>query len=100
MQKIIIAYVPVLHEGYRRLFTTYPDALLYILGTEIISEFTYLSKEIRQLDPELIQKAIQSWNILPSVEILDTKTLITLSQKEYDIVMPHEDIMHELAEKY
>lgn len=100
MEKIIIAYVPVLHEGYRKLFSAHHDASLYILGTELISEFAHLSKEIRQLDPVLIKKAIESWDILPAVEVLGTQKLSELSTKECIIVMPDEDIMHELVEKY
>lgn len=100
MEKIIIAYVPVLHDGYRKLFEKHEDAKLYILGTEIISEFTYLSKEIRQLDPELIKKAVQSWGIISDVEVLDNKKLLELSKKEAIFVMPEEDIMHDIALKY
>ena len=100
MKKIVIAYVPVLHEGYRRLFENHKDAKLFILGLDIISEFTYLSKEIRQLDPELIKKAVQSWNLLSEVEVLDGHKLTEISKKEVQIIMPDEDIMHEMAEKY
>ncbi len=100
MEKIIIAYVPVLHEGYRRFFDKYKDHNLYVLGKDIISEFTYLSKEIRELNPELIKKSIESWHLLPSVNILDVPTLNTLSTKKLEIVMPNEDIMQELSEKY
>ncbi|MES2213728.1 MAG: deaminase [Patescibacteria group bacterium] len=100
MEKIIIAYVPVLHEGYRKLFEKYSDAKLYILGSEIISEFTHLSKEIRQLDPELIKKSIESWDIVSGVEVLNIQNLTEISKKNTSIVMPDEDIMHDLVEKY
>jgi dCMP deaminase len=100
MKKIIIAYVPVLHEGYRQLFEKYNDASLYIIGPDIISEFTHLAKEIRQLNPELIKEAVLSWNILPEVKVIDKNDLGILSKEKNEIIMPHEDIMHDLAEKY
>jgi dCMP deaminase len=100
MEKIIIAYVPVLHDGYRQLFETHNSATLYVLGQEIISEFTHLSKEIRQLDPELIRQAIQSWNILSEVHVLDLSELQNILEGESQIVMPDEDIMHDLSGKY
>jgi dCMP deaminase len=100
MEKIIIAYVPVLHEGYYRLFDKYKNSILYVLGKDIISEFTYLSKEIRQLDPEIIKKSIESWGIMKSVEVLDKDKLGSLVNRGYEFVLPNEDIMHELSEKY
>ena len=100
MEKIIIAYVPVLHEGYRKFFERHIEASLYVLGKDIISEFTYLSKEIRELDPNLIKKSIESWGMLHEVNVLDVKTLQSLIEKKVEIIMPDEDIMHELKDKY
>jgi dCMP deaminase len=101
MRKALIAYIPVLHEGYRKLFEKHKDAdALFVLGPELIAEFTHLSKEIRQLDPGLIEKAIESWNIFPSVRVLDKKGLTELQKNKSELVMPDEDIMQELAEKY
>ena len=98
--KIIIAYVPVLHDGYRKLFEKHKAAELYILGEDVISEFTYLSKEIRQLKPELVKKAVEGWKIFPKVFVLDKKNLKTLGKEKVQLVMPDEDIMRELVEKY
>ena len=117
MKKAVMAYVPVLHEGYRQFFEKHcGDADLYILGEEIISQFSHLAKEIRQLDPELIKTAIESWGIVQEVKILDQKGLKELQTKfsekvqvkgktrtqstKFSLVMPAEDIMRDLAEKY
>ncbi|EKE19439.1 MAG: hypothetical protein ACD_9C00018G0003 [uncultured bacterium] len=101
MKKAIIAYVPVLHEGYRQFFEKHcGDGDLYILGNEIISEFSHLSKEIRQLDPELVKKGVKSWNIFENVFILDLKILEGIIEKKSTIVMPREDVMVRLWEKY
>lgn len=100
MKKIIIAYVPVLHEGYRRFFEKYSDADLYIFGKDLISKFDYLYKEIRALTPEQMKKAIESLDVSKKVDILDEELLMRFQKEEIEIIMPNEDIMHELAEKY
>jgi len=107
--KIIVAHIPVLHEGYKRLFEKYPDATqLFLLGEKITCDFRQLTKDIRALKPELIKKAVESWGRFEKVEIIDGEGLKGLSkhfQSDWfsggtEIIMPDEDIMHELAEKY
>jgi dCMP deaminase len=99
--KIIIAYVPVLHEGYRRFFANHKDAdCLYIFGPEIISKFDYLRKEIRALEPELMRQAIKSLDIFKTVEVLTEEKLKLLQQGKEEIVMSREDVTMFLAETY
>lgn len=99
--KIIIAYVPVLHEGYRKFFEkNREDADLYILGEEIISQFSHLAKEIRQLDPVLVKQGIDAWGLFENVHILDRKLLDEIVEKKLTVVMPKEDVMIKLWEQY
>ena len=99
-KKAIICYAPVLHEGYRRFLEKYAEADLFILGQDLISQFDYLYKEIRALEPEKVKKAVEAWGIFPKVGILNTRTLTKIS-KDYDkFILPREDIMEEIAEKY
>lgn len=104
MQKVIIAYVPVLHEGYRRFFEKHKDAdVLFIFGDSLIKKYDYLAKEIRQLAPELVKQAVESWNIFKKVEVLEEKDLQSLEDfalKNFEIIMPDEDICKSLAEEY
>jgi dCMP deaminase len=101
MKKIVIAYVPVLHEGYRKFFEKHKDAdIIYIFGQEIISEFYYLSKEIRQLDPKLIKAALLAWKLKSKVDILTPKILKSFEQKKLAIVIPNEDVTKAIWEKY
>lgn len=100
-KKNIIAFVPVLHEGYRRFFEKYaPDATLYILGKELIAEFPHLLKEIRLLDPMLVKQSIESWGLFEQVEIAERGVLETLRENSTEFVMPDEDVMHELKDRY
>ena len=56
---IIVAYVPVLHEGYRRFFEKYKKSKLLLLGDEIKTKFVPLVKDIRALPVDLIKKSIK-----------------------------------------
>jgi len=101
MKKIVIAYVPALHDGYYQFFSKHaPGADLFILGSEIIEKFPHLKKEIRQLDPKLVKEAIESWKVFNSVSILDEAGLKKIGEEKPVVVMPKEDILQELYEKY
>jgi dCMP deaminase len=97
---VIIAYVPVLHEGYHRLFQKYPKAKIYILGADIVSANRVLVKDLRALDPELVKQALSAWRPAGSVEVADKSKLEALAKAETPVVMPDEDISHDLAERY
>ncbi len=98
MATALIAYIPVLHAGYRRLFEQHRHADLYILGTEFMSQFRPLTKDLRKLDPEQIRQAIAAWNLFDHIEIATPHRLKNLPQGT--ITMPDEDLSHVLAEQY
>ena len=101
MRKIVIAYVPVLHEGYRKFFLSHKDAeTLYIFGDDVIEKFDHLAKEIRALQPELLKSAIESWRIFKKVEILDFKKIESLKTEDLEIFAPNEDVVQELLDEY
>ena len=101
METVIVAYIPVLHKGYNKLFETYPEVKkLYIIGQELIEEFPHLTKGIRALEPGFIQKAIISWNIFDEVLIIDKNVIESFSDKKIKIILPDEDVMKSLAERY
>ena len=101
MQKIIIAYIPVLHEGYRKFLDLNKDAKkLYIWGQDIINESDYLSKEIRALSPSLTKTSLESWGLSFPVEILTKDKISEVLDFNGQIVMPDDDISHIFSEKY
>lgn len=103
MKKIILAYIPVLHNGYRMFFKKFASEAqtLFIFGQELIQEFDHLwRKDIRALAPECVRKGIQSWNIFSEVGIANFNTLHELQEVEAKIIMPDEDECRELADKY
>ena len=99
--RTLVAYVPVLHEGYRRFFDKYERPKeLYILGPTLIFEFPWLAKEIRQLEPALMCKAIEALSIFDKVEILDPDKARSLNSEQYTVVLPNDDVSQELSQKY
>ncbi len=103
MKKIILAYIPVLHRGYRQFFEKYAfeAQIIYLFGQELIQEFDHLSrKDIRALSPEQVKCAIQSWHLFSEVYISDYETLNVIQSENLVVIMPDEDECHELAEKY
>ena len=101
-RKVIIAFVPVLHEGYRRFLENHSNAdTLYIFGSDVIEkEFPYLQKEIRALSPELMRTAIKSLALVKEVEVLHLDNLDKLSRDDIEIIFPDEDVSRGLTEKY
>lgn len=98
MFKILVAYVPVLHAGYISLFKKYPGAL-YLLGKDLILEFPRMEREIRLVSPEDMKKAVEGLGIVSKVEILGKEGIAKISS-DTEIIMPDEDLMHSVAEKY
>ncbi|MEN9389975.1 MAG: hypothetical protein RLZZ283_75 [Candidatus Parcubacteria bacterium] len=99
--KTLVAFVPVLHEGYRTFFTKHEGPKeLYILGKSLTNTYKPLTKEIRQLDPALMQKAIEALGIFERVEILEESNVEVLASSGHEIIFADEDISRQVAEKY
>ncbi len=100
MSKDILAYVPVLHEGYRQFFDRHRDAnVIWIFSSALIQESDYLYKEIRALDPGLMSQAIKSVSLLP-VGIAGAEMLQVMNRNGWSLVMPDEDVCHQVAERH
>jgi dCMP deaminase len=98
--KVLVVYVPVIHEGYRRFFEKHAREAshLYILGKEITKDFRSLEKDINALPPEIIKKFIETLGLFDVVTILDQKLLGEL--KGLELIMPDEDVSRALAETH
>ncbi|MEK7095431.1 MAG: deaminase [Patescibacteria group bacterium] len=99
--KAVVAYVPVLHEGYYQLFKNHLDArTLYIFGDDVIGEFAHLDRDIRRISPILVKKAIEAWEIFETVEILTPEKIKDLSKDKTPLVVSDDDLTQELISKY
>ncbi len=93
---VLIAFVPVLHQGYVELFKKYPDDIR-LLGSDIIALYTSLTRDLRIIKPELMCRAIEALGIAKQVSVL-TKTKLD-EFRSSSIVMPDEDVSRDLAAK-
>ena len=101
MSSAVLAYVPVLHEGYRRFFATHGAGLpIYLIGPELYADYRPLAKDIRALDPELVADAIESWGIGSSVEVLDLESAAELAAEEPSLLLPSEDVSYQVVERF
>ncbi len=101
---ILIAYVPVLHSGYIKLFREYPHDL-YLIGDSMIREIAidqpYYGRDIRALDTTTMNAAIMALNILPSVNELTPVIAKELAlNKSLQLIAPDEDITDEIVSRY
>ncbi len=98
MTHCIVAYVPVLHEGYYRFFTQYPQlSRLYLVPPELAARYTPVQKEVRALDSLHIQRAIESWQLFPFVCHATEETLSELNTPTHTIYIPAEEVTQRLA---
>jgi dCMP deaminase len=76
MKRAVVAYIPVLHEGYRRFLERHPYPVFLL---------PRLEKDIRALEPELVAAALRAWGreILTEPPAADTT-----------LYLPDEDVSH------
>ncbi len=99
--RVAVAYVPILHEGYRRFFEAHArGGRLLVVGAELYVDYRPLAKDIRALPAELIASAVSAWGLCTEVAVLDADGARALAQESARIVMPAEDVSYQLAERF
>lgn len=104
MKTILLLYIPVIHQGYLKLFEKYKQRVdaIFILGDEFIGELMPLHREIRALNPETIQQMIRTLGFFQDIRILD-RHLMDSFQSAFPrprIITVSENISRKFAEKY
>jgi dCMP deaminase len=101
MSDVVVAYVPVLHEGYRRFLSEHGRGRpLYLIGPELYVDFRPLAKDVRALDAQLAARAIAAWEIASGVEVLTVERAEALAAQAPRIVLPDEDVSHQVVERF
>ncbi|MGH2911301.1 MAG: deoxycytidylate deaminase [Solirubrobacteraceae bacterium] len=101
MNDCVVAYVPVLHEGYRRFLERHSHGVpLHLIGPELYEDYRPLAKDIRALPAELTSSAIAAWEVCSEVSVLDIRSAAALAERTPRIVMPAEDVSYQVAERY
>ncbi len=108
----LLAYIPVLHQGYFQLFSEYvakyarptsnrdESETLCLIPAELAQQFGPIHKDIHALDIQLIKQAIESWQLFEKVTIVDTELLEKLNTQRAQLVIPDEAVTRQLVGKY
>jgi dCMP deaminase len=98
-KKVIVAYIPAIHQGYRRLFEQHPTyRTLYILGKDITNKSRALQKEIRALDPQLARQSLEAWGLFDEISVIDEAGLRGLGSEEVDVLLPDDAISRDVIQ--
>jgi dCMP deaminase len=101
MSDCAVAYVPVLHEGYRRFVERHASGRpFYVIGRELYADYRPLAKDVRALDPVLVADAVRAWGVSSSVDVLDVAGAEWLASSGASLVLPAEDVSYQLVERF
>lgn len=98
MKITIIAYIPVVHDGYYRLLHKFDHQKIILISNETsVGLVDYLRKDIRALPTPVVQSILQSMFPKSVVEIFNGQISDSIDTQ---IVMPDEDVSRIFASKY
>jgi dCMP deaminase len=100
-EEVVVAYIPVLHEGYRRFLEAHGhERRLFVVGPELYADYRPLAKDIRCLDAELIASSVAAWQVCSAVSVLDAAGAERLAAEAPAITLPAEDVSYQLVERF
>ncbi|KKT57905.1 MAG: hypothetical protein UW81_C0004G0079 [Candidatus Giovannonibacteria bacterium GW2011_GWC2_44_9] len=101
MKTFLVLYIPVIHEGYLKLFEKYSKEVegLFILGESLVEEHKYLEREIRAIkNPLVAKKMVEAIGCFQKVEILESSSVGILESCR--VITAQEGITKRFADKY
>jgi dCMP deaminase len=101
MSEVVVAYIPVLHDGYRRFLDAHAAGRrLFVIGADIYADYRPLAKDIRCLDAALVADAIAAWDLCAEVAVLDEQGALRLASEDPAITLPAEDVSYQVVERF
>lgn len=101
MSEALVAYIPVLHDGYRRFVEAHGrDRPLFVVGPDLHADYRPLAKDIRCIDPELVARSIAAWEVCSEVSVLDAPAAERLAAESPTITLPAEDVSYQIVERF
>lgn len=98
---VVIAYIPVLHDGYRRFIEAHARGReLFVVGPSLYADYRPLAKDIRCLDAGLVATAIDAWGICSAVTVLTDAGAVDLAASQPIVTLPAEDVSYQIVERY
>ena len=100
-EHVVVAYIPVLHEGYRRFLDRHARGRrLFVVGPSLYEDYRPLAKDVRRLDAGLVAAAIDAWGICSEVFVLDPALAEQLAAERPSLILPAEDVSYQLVERW
>ena len=101
---VVVAYVPVLHQGYLDFFRRNPGDI-FLLEHANVPEVEYLSRDMRALPANLIKESLLAifrvtQNSDRLVVVADGDSLSRLASAQGEVVLPDEDVSRAVVAKY
>ena len=97
---IIIAYIPVLHQGYFDFLIKHSHAKqLWLLTEEVLDQFSFYKKDVRRLDPSQVMQAIAGWGFSFDQTKAQIKAIKNMTPGTR-VVMPDDQVSHWLEQEY
>ncbi len=105
MESVAVAYVPVIHEGYKRFFgecAAKGARTLFLLGSSFTETFPELGRDLRALSVKEIQAMVKTLSIFPAVEALSLGNLVGVNyvKQAERVFLPDEDVSQSFAKEY
>ena len=99
--KIVLAYIPVVHQGYLLFLAKHHAASseLWLIDDEITHSFRTLEKDIRALSAQQIKVSLDALHLDWKIKVVGLETLSN-TDKKTQFIMPDEEDMHHIAERY
>lgn len=103
--KLLIAYVPVIHEGYVELFRKHADSdIVFVLGQQLVDELLEGHKEIRAIEPRRVTTLLARSQWFRQADLLTPLVARglgeTCSSNNIELIMPNEQISRRFADRY
>ena len=107
--KTLVLYMPVLHEGYLKLFDEVKPEIIALISESVLRELpdgvAYIAKKdiIRALPSEMMQTVVHSLFPEPGTQVVCVSELdlrVFREDGDAEIVMPDEDVSIAVAEKH
>ena len=100
-EHVVVAYIPVLHEGYWRFLDRHARGRrLFIVGPSLYEDYRPLAKDIRRLDAGLVAAAVDAWGICSEVFVLDVPLAERLAAERPSLILPADDVSYQVVERW
>lgn len=100
--EVVLAYVPVLHEGYRRFLERHAHGRrVFVIGPELHADYRPLAKDVRALDATDAARALAALDLAQSVAVLDELGARRLAEEPgLAIIAPAEDVSYQVVDRW